>query len=190
VYAGIRKVDALSAEQANYQNLIPVLLDVNNERQRTKAVESIMHKEGKIDVLVNNAGFAVVGVFESTTEAQWRAQIETNLFGLFAMTKAVLPHMRAARSGCIINIASVGGHLAFPLYSLYHATKWAVEGYSESLQYELAQIGIRVKVVEPGPIATDFYGRSMDRGSPESQSATPLEYKQYATHILASMDSV
>ena len=118
-----------------------------------------------IDVVVNNAGYGLVGPFEATTDEQIRRQFETNVFGVMNVTREILPHFRERKSGILINVASVGGRITFPLYSSYHATKWAVEGFTESLQFELAPLGIQVKLIEPGPIKTDFYHRSLDVAS-------------------------
>ncbi|HVO29305.1 MAG TPA: SDR family NAD(P)-dependent oxidoreductase, partial [bacterium] len=115
---------------------------------------------GRIDVVVNNAGFGVDGVFEAMDDETIQRQFETNVFGLMRVTRAAIPLMRAQGGGTIVQVASMGGRLAFPFFSLYHGTKWAVEGFSESLHYELQPFGIRIKVVEPGTIKTDFYGRS------------------------------
>lgn len=143
-------------------NVICLHLDVTDEDSIQNAVRQTIERFGGIDVVVNNAGYALVGPFEAADPQQVRKQFETNVFGLMGVTRAVLPHFRARKTGTIINVASIGGRVAFPLYSLYHAAKWAVEGFSESLQHELRPFGIRVKIIEPGPIDTDFYGRSMD----------------------------
>ena len=137
-------------------------LDVTDATSIREAVAATLDRFGSVDAVVNNAGFAVVGPFEAATPEEVRRQFDTNVFGLMDVTRAWLPHLRDRGRGTIVNVASVGGRVAFPLYSLYHATKWAVEGFTESLQYELAPIGIRVKIVEPGPIKTDFYGPSAD----------------------------
>jgi short-subunit dehydrogenase len=115
---------------------------------------------GGIDVLVNNAGFGAYGALEVTDMEVIRRQFDTNVIGLMEVTKAVLPAMREQGSGVIINISSVGGRMAFPLGSLYHGSKFAVEGISEALTYELAPLGISVKIIEPGLVDTDFAGRS------------------------------
>ena len=141
-------------------NVLVCHLDVVDSDSIKKAIEAGIMKFGKIDVLVNNAGFAVGGPFETATEEQIRKQFETNVFGLMNCTRAILPHFRNNKSGMVINVASMGGRISFPYFSLYHATKWAVDGYSESLQYELQNFGIRVKIIEPGAIKTDFYSRS------------------------------
>ncbi|MBW4419556.1 MAG: SDR family oxidoreductase [Myxacorys californica WJT36-NPBG1] len=137
-------------------------LDVTDQNSTETAVSEALEKVGDVDVLVNNAGYSLVGAFEACTPEQIQRQFETNVFGLMNVTRSLLPHFRDRESGTIINIASIGGKMTFPLYSLYHSTKWAVEGFSESLQYELEPFNIRVKLIEPGPIKTEFYSRSAD----------------------------
>jgi len=136
-------------------------LDVTDNLSIQNAVAAGIEKFGKIDVLVNNAGYGALGVFEAATEEQVKQQFDVNLFGLIAVTKAVLPGMRQQKSGTIINVSSVGGRVTFPFSSLYHATKFAVEGLTESMQYELNPLGIRFKIIEPGGYKTEFAGRSM-----------------------------
>lgn len=136
-------------------------LDVTEEASIGAAVKTALGAFGGIDVLVNNAGYGALGALEAASEAEVRRQMEVNLFGLIAVTKAVLPHMRERKTGVIVNVSSVGGRIAFPFASLYHATKFAVEGLTESLQYELNPFGIRMKIVEPGGYRTEFAGRSM-----------------------------
>ena len=136
-------------------------LDVTDPESVRKALEYTTQKYGRLDVLVNNAGYAVHGVFEASTDDEIRKQFDTNVIGLMNACKAVLPIFRKQKEGLIINVASVVGHISFPYYTLYNSSKWAVEGFSESLQYEIAQHNIRVKVIEPGIINTDFYDRSM-----------------------------
>lgn len=149
--------------KVDFQNL-PVdtfHLDVLDAVSIRKAIDETVKKYGKIDVLVNNAGFAVRGAFEASTTEEIKKQFDTNVLGLFEVCRQMIPLFRAQNSGTIINVASVGGKIAFPLYSLYNSSKWAVEGFSEALQYELASFRIRVKLIEPGIIKTDFYDRSM-----------------------------
>ena len=139
-----------------------IRLDVTDIASIKTAIAATLEKFGRIDAVVNNAGYAVLGAFEAATPEQIERQFQTNVFGLMNVCREILPYFREQKRGYIVNIASIGGRMTFPLYSLYHATKWAVEGFSESLQYELAQFNIRVKVIEPGPIRTDFYDRSLD----------------------------
>ncbi|HRE74838.1 MAG TPA: SDR family oxidoreductase [Flavobacteriales bacterium] len=142
--------------------LMITALDVTKPSGIQEAISKGIARFGKIDVLVNNAGYGLVGPFEAATDEQIRRQFDTNVHGIFNTTQLILPHFREKKSGVIINVASVGGQITFPLYSLYHSTKWAVEGFSESLHYELREHGIRIKIIEPGPIKTDFYDRSQD----------------------------
>jgi NAD(P)-dependent dehydrogenase (short-subunit alcohol dehydrogenase family) len=137
-------------------------LDVTDQESIQTAIAEAERTLGPIDVIVNNAGYGLVGPFEASTPEQVERQFQTNVFGLMNIVRAILPRMRERGSGTIINVASMGGRITFPLYSLYHGTKWAVEGFTEGLQYELEPFGIRVKIIEPGPIKTDFYERSMD----------------------------
>lgn len=138
-------------------------LDVTDQASVDAAVAQASERFGRIDVLINNAGYGLFGPFETATPELIRRQFATNVEGVFAVTRAVLPGMRAQGSGVIINIASLTGLVAMPLYSLYAASKFAVVGFSESLSHELAPLGIRVKVFAPGAVNTDFSGRSMVR---------------------------
>ena len=118
-----------------------------------------------MDAIVNNAGYWLFGAFEAASQEQMQKQFDTNVFGMMNVCREVLPYFREKKRGTIINISSVGGRVAFPAASAYCASKFAVEGFSESLRYELKQFNIRVKLVEPGPIQTDFYGRSEDKAA-------------------------
>ena len=146
-------------------------LDVTDNDSIKSAIQATLDKFGRIDAIVNNAGYGLVGAFESATQEQIERQFQTNVFGLMNVCREILPYFRQQKRGIMVNVASVGGRITFPLYSLYHATKWAVEGFSESLQYEVEQFGIRVKIIEPGPIKTDFYERSMDLTNKEGLTA-------------------
>lgn len=137
-------------------------LDVTDSDSVKKVIQYTLAKYRKIDVLVNNAGYAVYGPFEATSPEQLSRQFETNVFGLMEVTRQMLPVFRQQREGTLINVASMGGRIGFPLYSIYNSSKWAVEGFSEALQYELAPLNIKVKLIEPGVIKTDFYERSLD----------------------------
>jgi NAD(P)-dependent dehydrogenase (short-subunit alcohol dehydrogenase family) len=142
-----------------------VHLDVTDSASVQSALDYAVGKYQKIDVLVNNAGYAVYGPFESASPEQVTKQFATNVFGLMEMTRALLPYFRAQHEGLVINVTSMGGRIGFPLYSVYNSSKWAVEGFSEALQYELKSLNIRVKTIEPGVIKTDFYDRSLDRSA-------------------------
>lgn len=136
-------------------------LDVLDKKSVRDAVAYTVKKYGRIDVLVNNAGYAVRGVFEASTPEEVKKQYDTNVIGLLDVCREALPVLRRQKGGTIVNLASIGGKISFPLYTLYNSTKWAVEGFSEGLRYELMPFNIRVKVIEPGMIKTDFYERSM-----------------------------
>jgi NAD(P)-dependent dehydrogenase (short-subunit alcohol dehydrogenase family) len=146
---------------SHLDNVQLLRLDVTDKKTIERAVKEGLDRFGRIDVLVNNAGFGTLGALEVAPEELIRRQFEVNFFGLVAVTQAVLPAMRQQRAGTVINVSSVGGRLTFPFCSLYHATKFAVEGMTESLQYELNPLGIRLKIVEPGGYKTEFAGRSM-----------------------------
>lgn len=158
-------------------------LDVLDKSSVESAARQAINDFGSIEVLVNNAGYGAMGAFEAATSGQIRQQFNTNVIGLFDVTQTLLPHFRENRSGTIINISSVGGRITFPLFSLYHGTKWAVEGFTESLQYELKQFDIKVKLVEPGPIKTDFYGRSQVIVKNEALTA----YDDYQAKVIPNM---
>lgn len=161
VIATMRSPDK-EEELNQLDNVLVTRLDVTDEISIAKAVENGISRFGKIDVLLNNAGYGAYGPLEAFPMERIRRQFDTNVIGLLATTKALLPHFRANASGIVINISSIGGQITFPLGALYHGTKFAVEGISESLHFELEAFGVKVKIVEPGMIATDFGGRSFD----------------------------
>jgi NAD(P)-dependent dehydrogenase (short-subunit alcohol dehydrogenase family) len=140
---------------------LAIALDVTHVDQIQAVAAAAREKFGRIDVLVNNAGYGYQSAVEEGDEAEIRAQFETNVFGVFALTRAVLPLMRAQRSGNIINITSVAGLIGFPGSGYYAASKHAIEGWSDSLRAEVLSLGIGVTCVEPGPFRTDWAGRSL-----------------------------
>lgn len=156
------KVLGTTRGQANGNNLYQ--LDVTDAAATERGIAHIVSEHGQIDVVVNNAGYGLYGAFEQCDEQDVRAQYEVNVFGTMNVCRAILPHMRARRAGTIINIASMGGKIAVPYYSVYNSTKFAVEGFSEGLWHEVLPFGIKVKVVEPGAINTGFYDRSKQAG--------------------------
>lgn len=137
-------------------------LDVTDAESVAQAFADAKGDFGGLDAVINNAGYGLVGVFEAMSDEALQKQFDTNVLGLMRVTREAISHMRPQRSGTIVQISSVGGKITFPLYAPYHGTKWAVEGFSESLHYELEQFNIRVKIVEPGIIKTDFAGRSLE----------------------------
>ncbi len=160
VIATMRKPE-LETELTQIPNILVLALDVTKFQSITEAIQTGINKFGSIQAIVNNAGFAVAGPFELATNEQISRQFETNVNGVFDCTRAILPHFRANKTGVIVNVSSMGGRTSFPYLSLYHGTKWAIDGFSESLSYELQPLGIKVKIIEPGAIKTDFYSRSL-----------------------------
>ncbi|WNC14160.1 SDR family oxidoreductase [Brevibacillus brevis] len=170
----------LETELNRLDNVLVTKLDVVEQATIQSAIQEGKERFGRIDVLLNNAGYAAIGAFEAATESQIARQFDVNVMGVFRTTQAILPHFRSNKTGTIINISSIGGRVAFPLLTLYHASKWAIEGFSESLFYELAEHNIQVKVIEPGNVATNFTGRSLDVIVDGSLEA----YKDYSERIL------
>jgi NADP-dependent 3-hydroxy acid dehydrogenase YdfG len=173
-----------STELANLPNVLCLPLDVTQVETIHAAIDRAISQFGSIDVIINNAGYALIGAFEACEMADIRGQFETNVFGLMEVTRAILPHFRQRQQGIVVNVASIGGRMTFPIYSPYHATKWAVDGFSESLQYELRQFNIKVKIIEPGAIKTDFYGRSIN----VAKKAGLTAYDDYIDRTLPKMD--
>ncbi len=178
VYAGLRDAsrdEALMAEakQRGVEKLIRLIpLDVTDEQQIARAIGTIERESGRLDALVNNAGFAVGGFVEELPLDRWREQFETNVFGVVAVTRAALPLMRARRSGRIVIVSSVSGRIGFPALAPYVASKHAIEGFGESLRLETAGFGIRVSLIEPGPYRTPIWGKSISAlDEPPSDSA-------------------
>jgi NAD(P)-dependent dehydrogenase (short-subunit alcohol dehydrogenase family) len=146
--------------------ILPIELDVTDRPAAFAAIEKAHSSFGRLDIIVNNAGYGQFGAIEELSEAEARAQIETNLFGALWMTQAALPIMRAQRAGHIIQVSSIGGVAAFPTIGMYHASKWGLEGFSEALAYEVAEFGIKVTLVEPSGFATDWAGASAKHATP------------------------
>lgn len=150
--------------QGRGEHCITPRLDVCDRDSIDAAVAATIGRFGRLDVVVNNAGYGLAGPLESLSDEQIFRQIETNVIGPMFVISSSLPHLRRSPHAVVINLSSVSGRLTIPFYSLYHASKWAIEGFSESLSYELRAVGIRVRLIEPGPIESDFYGRSLDSG--------------------------
>lgn len=172
VVATARNVASL-APLGEAPGLLPLALDVTDEAQAQAAAAAAEQRFGRIDVLVNNAGYGLLGAVEEASADEVRRLYETNVFGLLNVTRAVLPGMRARRSGHVLNFSSVGGFRSGPGFGVYCSTKFAVEGLSEALHAELAPLGVKVSVIEPGYFRTEFL---------ESQSLTvsPREFEDYA----------
>lgn len=172
VIATARKPQDITSRMGDHPNLLAVRLDVTSEEEAHQAVAEGIKRFGQIDVVVNNAGFGVLGAVEETSAKETERLFATNVFGVLNVTRAVLPHLRRQRSGHIINISSVGGYQSFIGWGVYCSTKFAVEGITEALHQELAPLGIRVTVVEPGFFRTDFLDE-------QSLIKTALELSDY-----------
>jgi NAD(P)-dependent dehydrogenase (short-subunit alcohol dehydrogenase family) len=161
VVATARKVEGLQELGTKYpKTALVASMDVTNQKQVESVVGVAVKWFGRIDVLVNNAGYGMVGAVEESAEEEFRPMFETNVFGLIRVTQAVLPQMRAQGAGHIVNLSSIGGLVATPGFGLYNATKFAVEGLSEALAQEVQPLGITVTIVEPGPFRTKFLGKA------------------------------
>lgn len=172
VIATMRNPEKRETELHSINGMNILHLDVLDNNSIKETINGAIENFGKIDVIVNNAGYALMGPFETSTNENVSQQINTNVIGLLNVTREIIPHFRNNNSGTIINVASIAGKVAFPFASMYHLTKWAVEGFSESLHYELEKFNIKIKIVEPGPIKTDFYYRSLNHTDFEN---TPYE---------------
>jgi NAD(P)-dependent dehydrogenase (short-subunit alcohol dehydrogenase family) len=173
VVATARNADTLTPLVEAYGDLVlPLALDVTDKDAIDAAVKQAHERFGRLDVVVNNAGYGLFGAIEEITEEQARDQVETNLFGPLWVTQAVLPILREQGSGHIIQVSTIGGVNAFPVLGLYHASKWGLEGFTQSLAAEVAAFGIKVTLVEPAGYSTDWRG-------PSAVVATPMpEYDE------------
>lgn len=167
VAATARNEDTLSGLVEKYGDRVAAIkLDVTDKQAVDAAIAEAHRRFGRLDVVINNAGYGHFGAIEEITEAEARAQMETNVFGALWVTQAALPIMRAQGSGHIIQISSIGGVNAFPNIGMYHASKWALEGFSQALSIEVADLGIHVTLVEPAGFSTDWGGPSAVRSKP------------------------
>lgn len=172
------------AQQAGVRNNIHcVRLDVTQPESIVEAIHIVRQQYGRLDVLINNAGYAVGGFIEHVPMEVWRAQLESNVFGLIAVTREVLPMMREQRSGQIINMSSVSGIAAFPGYAPYATSKFAIEGFSESLRHEMASFGVAVVLVEPGAYRTAIWNKGLEDIQTGAQNQTS-PYERQLNKIL------
>ncbi len=186
VYASMRGTDgrnkspAAALRQAN-ANIRVVELDVTDGTQVQRGVERIVAEQGRIDVAVNNAGVAYLGVTEGYTDAQHRAQMDANYFGPMRLFRAVLPHMREARSGLVLTVTSIAGRLVFPAFAAYSATKFAAEALAEGYRYELAPFGVDSVILEPGPFNTQLLSNT----AKPADTATVAAYGEHGERLSA-----
>ena len=205
VAATARDLDSLDDLVQKYGDaVLPLALDVTDRDADFAAVATAQDRFGRLDVVVNNAGYGQFGFVEELSEAELRAQLETNLFGAFWVTQAALPFLRRQGSGHILQVSSIGGVSAFPGIGAYHASKWALEGFSQALAQEVADFGIHVTLIEPGGFSTDWGGSSAKHAAPlaaydgarqkmqegrKSRSAAPGDPTASAAAVLEIVDS-
>lgn len=197
-YATMRKLDGEGSKQiadiVKNENLpLEIIqLNVDDDKSVTDAINKIIKEKNRIDVVVNNAGYALVGALEQTSMDEIKAQFETNFFGAVRMMQAVIPLMRKQKSGKIVNITSMGGRIAIPLDPIYHGTKFALEGLSESIRYELEPFGINVILIEPGAVGSNFWknfkmaAKSSDHDESDNSNTNNAPYKQLENKMLES----
>src|ERR687891_73244 len=201
-YATMRNLEGDSEEKvtniSKSENLpLQVIkLDVNNDKSVIDAIDRIIQEKKRIDVTINNAGYALVGAFEETSKDDIIAQFETNFFGAIRVMQAVIPIMRKQRSGKIVNITSMGGRIITPLSSIYHGTKFALEGLSESIQYELEPFGIKIILIEPGTISSNFMmnlkmaAATKASGHDNHDNNANSQYKQIENNLLEAFNQM
>ncbi|MGJ4998065.1 oxidoreductase [Bradyrhizobium sp. HKCCYLS3077] len=186
VVATARDPNAITKRIGAHPNLLALALDVTKESEAVAAAQAAVDRFGKIDVLLNNAGFGLMGAVEEASQDEIEAVFRTNVFGLLAVTRAVLPHMRKARSGRILNISSIGGYRGSAGFGVYGATKFAVEALTEALRAELAPLGIHVTAIEPGYFRTDF----MDASSLKVSRIEIPDYSATAGRVRANAGQI
>jgi NAD(P)-dependent dehydrogenase (short-subunit alcohol dehydrogenase family) len=171
---------AKEKELNTINNITLLPLDVTNPQQIKDTAQKAIAL-GNIDVVFNNAGYGLMGPLESMTDEQVLRQVNTNLLGVIRITQAFIPHFREKQSGTFITTTSIGGHIAYPFSAMYHATKWGLEGFSESMSFELKKIGVAIKTVAPGGIKTDFLDRS-------AEYSTHPAYDKYVEQLFSRLD--
>lgn len=195
VLASMRNLDKrgkleAAAYKADVRDRIQIIqLDVTDSAAVETIITDIIHSYGRIDLLVNNAGYAAGGFTEEIAAEQWRQQFEVNFFGLVTVTKAVLPSMRERRSGKIINISSISGRVGFPSMGPYVSSKFAVEGFSESLRLEMLRYGIYVVLIEPGSYRTDIWSKGLESVKSNPNSPYSKEMESILKHIKKVADT-
>jgi NAD(P)-dependent dehydrogenase (short-subunit alcohol dehydrogenase family) len=186
VYAVARRVDKMAGLAS--EGVHTFAMDVTDDASMVAGIDRIVEEQGRIDVLVNNAGYGSYGAVEDVPIEEARRQFEVNVFGLARLVQLVTPHMRAQKSGRIINISSIGGKFYEPFGAWYHATKFAVEGFSDSLRMELRPFGIKVVLIEPGPIRTEWNEIARDSLLERSGSGPYAEWARKAFDVMRRFD--
>jgi NAD(P)-dependent dehydrogenase (short-subunit alcohol dehydrogenase family) len=186
VYAGARRVERMS--DLTDRGIRTRAIDVTDDKSMLTLVEAIIAETGRIDVLINNAGYGSYGALEDVPIDEARRQFDVNLFGLARLTQLVLPQMRAQRDGYIVNVSSMGGKIWEPLGSWYHASKFAVEGLSDSLRIEVAEFGIKVVIIQPGTIRTEWSGIAADQLEASSANTPYARQAKIMGAVLRGVD--
>jgi short-subunit dehydrogenase len=196
-YATMRKIDGGGGSKqitdiAKNENLpLEVIqLDVNDDKSVIDAINRIVKERDRIDIVVNNAGYALIGAFEENSMEEIKAQFETNFFGAVRVIQAALPIMRKQRSGRIVNITSMGGRIAIPFDSIYHGTKFALEGLSESIQYEMEPFGIKIILIEPGAIGSNFWKNLKMAAKASGIDNDNSPYRQLSNNMLDTFKQI
>ncbi len=190
IVIGARRMDRLQQiVELAPDRVLAIAFDVNNHQQVEQAVIATLDRFSRVDVLINNAGYSVVGAIEETSESELRAQMETNFFGAIAITRAFLPALRKQKSGAIVNMSSLGGQVSVPGFGAYSASKFALEGASEALAQEMRPFGVKVLIVEPGAFRTELAGSAMKHMPEiEAYSDTVGETRKFAHSMDASQE--
>ena len=183
VIATVRSRPEDDTELNALDNVLVTALDVTNKETIDASVTAGIERFGKIDVVLNNAGYGSYGLLEATPEHKMRMQYDVNVIGTMLVMQSIIPHFRQRKAGTIINISSMGGKITFPLGTLYHGSKFAVEGMSEALSFEMSAIGVEVKLVEPGMMKSNFGGSSFDMNLDPSLT----EYDDFVAGVTAAM---
>lgn len=188
VVAAARKIQEAEQNLGSHPNLLIVKLDISNDQQVNDAVKAAVEKFGRIDVLVNNAGYGLLGYFEEMSEESIRRQIETNVFGTMKITRAILPIMRAQGSGFVVTVSSTSGIKSVVGGAVYSASKFALEGWSEGMNIDMKQFGIRFMLLEPGAFRTDFANENASMQLPDLQVNAYSEARENLANIFRSMN--
>ena len=168
----------------NIENITTYVLDVTDKKSIKSCIKQVIQDVGKIDVIVNNAGIYTTNPLELTSDETIDQVVETNIKGLLYTTKTILEHFRENKSGIIVNISSIAGRVTFPFQSIYHTSKWAIEGFSESLYYELKPFNIKVKVIEPGMVKTSIYNSVLDFAFEEYPLGYQANFKKWHRYLM------
>ena len=188
VAATMRNPETLSLFADN-NNITTYLLDVTDSGSVKSCIEKVLRDFGKIDVIVNNAGIYTTSPLELTSDEMIDNIVETNIKGVLNTTKAILEHFRKNKSGMIVNVSSIAGRVTFPFQSIYHTSKWAIEGFSESLYYELKPLNIKVKVIEPGMVKTNIYNAVIEIPSEQYPNEYQGDFKKWHRYLMKNYEN-